>query len=220
MSVQIFIGGLRRLDDAGQSTGIYKHVVTEPIELTTEGFVGDVQADRRVHGGPEKAVHHYAAENYARLAKHFPTLGAQLLPGSIGENISTFGWNEQQVCIGDVFRLGEARLQVSQPRSPCWKIDYRYSVEGLARCVAETGCTGWYYRVLTTGVVSPDSTLELIDRSPGAVPLATLWEEWRKHRPDLATLQRIGETPGLTPAWRKKLIERGDWLRNNQHQET
>ncbi len=215
METQLFIGGLTRIDDAGQSTGIYKRRVAESILLTSEGFVGDVQADRRVHGGPEKAVHHYAAENYARLAEHFPTLAAQLIPGSIGENVSTCGWDEHKVCIGDTFRLGDTLIQVSQPRSPCWKIDHRYATDGIARRVAETGLTGWYYRVLAAGTVTLGSALEFVDRPPNAIALSELWETWRQHRPALEALRRISAAPGLTPAWRKKLIDRYDWLRAN-----
>lgn len=213
--IQRFIGDVQRLDDEGQSSAIYKHLVTGPILLGVEGLAGDAQADRRVHGGPEKAVHHYAAENYARLGERFPAIAAQLIPGSIGENISTSGWNEQNVYIGDVFRLGNARVQVSQPRSPCWKIDHRYASKGIAGFIAETGLTGWYYRVLECGEVADDARFELLTRQAGAVSLADLWQTWREHRPDLDTLARLSTAPGLTPGWQKKLFDRLDWLRAN-----
>jgi len=214
-SLRLFSGGLTRLDDEGQATGIYKQPVCAAVWIGTQGLAGDVQADRRVHGGPEKAVHHYPAEDYGRLAERFPAIAAQLIPGSIGENVSTAGWEERTVCIGDIFRLGGARLQVSQPRSPCWKIDQRYATEGLARHIAETGLTGWYYRVLEAGEAAAGSPFELLDRLPGAVSLADLWQLWREHRPDPAALARVGAAPGLTPAWGKKLADRADWLRAN-----
>lgn len=212
-TIRLYIGGIRRLDDEGQSSAIYKQAVAGPIFLGSEGLAGDAQADRRVHGGPEKAVHHYAAENYARLARQFPAIAAELLPGSIGENISTSGWDEHNVCIGDIFRLGAARVQVSQPRSPCWKIDHRYATKGMAGFIAESGLTGWYYRVIETGEVASDSPFELIDRPPGAVSLGELWRIWRQHRPDIDTLARLSEAPALNPAWQKKLLDRLVWLR-------
>ena len=212
---QLFIGGLTRLDDEGQSTGIYKQAVKGSIMLHSEGFAGDVQADRRVHGGPEKAVHHYAAENYRLLAERFAAAAGQLTAGSIGENVSTIGWNENNVFIGDIFRLGDATLQVSQPRSPCWKIDYRYGCDGMARFVAESGLTGWYYRVLKTGMVASGARFELSDRLAGAVSLTRLWQRWQEHRPAPDELARLAEAPGLTPGWQKKLIDRADWLRKN-----
>ncbi|WP_313951565.1 MOSC domain-containing protein, partial [Accumulibacter sp.] len=173
--VLLFAGGLTRIDDHGQATGIYKQAIMGPVDLGVEGLAGDVQADRRVHGGPEKAVHHYAVTNYRRLADCRPEIAAQLLAGSIGENLSASGFDESTVCIGDIFRLGRARLQVSQPRSPCWKIDHRYGSDGVARTIAETGLTGWYYRVLEVATVASGDELALIERLPGAVSLAELW---------------------------------------------
>lgn len=213
--IALFRGGLTRIDEHGQSTGIYKKPVAGPVELGFAGLAGDVQADRRVHGGPEKALHQYAVSSYRRLAELVPTIAAQLVVGSIGENLSTSTGDESTVFIGDVFRLGRARIQVSQPRSPCWKIDHRYGHEGVARLIAETGLTGWYYRVLAGGMVGSGDELELIERPPHAVSLCELWQAWREHRPDPATLERFCTAPGLTPGWQKKLHERLDWLRAN-----
>lgn len=212
---QLYIGSVHRLDDEGQSSAIYKHPVSGPLLIGSEGLAGDAQADRRVHGGPEKAVHHYAAENYRRLAERFPDIAGQLLPGSIGENISTTGWDEHSVYIGDIFRLGNARLQVSQPRSPCWKIDHRYATKGIAEFIAESGLTGWYYRVLESGEAVSGASFELLSRLPGAVSLDELWQVWREHRPDPDALARLSAAPGLTPGWAKKLRDRLDWLRAN-----
>ena len=136
--IMLFSGGLTRIEEHGQSTGIYKKPVIGPIELSFEGLAGDIQADRRVHGGPEKALHQYAVDNYRRLAERLPAIAAQLLVGSIGENISAAEVDESTVFIGDIFSLGRARVQVSQPRSPCWKIDHRYAHDGVARLIAET----------------------------------------------------------------------------------
>jgi MOSC domain-containing protein YiiM len=218
--IELFIGSLTRLDDEGQSTGIYKRRVNGLIALGSEGFAGDQQADRRVHGGPEKAVHHYAAENYGLLADRFPSCADQLTPGSIGENLSTRGWTESNVFIGDVFRFGTATLQVSQPRSPCWKIDHRYGTEGMARFVSESGLTGWYYRVLDAGNVSDSDGLQLSERLHGAVSLAEFWQHWREHRPDPSVLAGLAAAPGLTPGWQKKLLDRLDWLKKNTGTQT
>jgi len=213
--LQLFIGGLTRIDEEGQSTGIYKHLVNGSIRIGREGLTGDIQADRRVHGGPDKAVHHYPAENYPLLAKQFPAIALRLVPGSIGENLSTRGWDEHSICIGDTFALGSVKLQVTQPRSPCWKIDHRYAIEGVTRYIADTGLTGWYYRVLETGEATAGSAFELLARLPGAISLAELWKTWREHRPDPERLARINTTPGLTADWRKKLADRETWLRAN-----
>lgn len=213
--VLLFAGGLTRIDEHGQSTGIWKSPCTAGVELGPMGLAGDVQADRRVHGGVDKALHQYAPENYRRLAERFPAIAAQLLPGSIGENISASGFDENNVCIGDVFGLGQARLQVSQPRSPCWKIDHRYATDGVAKTIGELGLTGWYYRVLEGAVVSSGEPLQMLERAPAAVSLAELWQVWRAHRPEPAALQRLLAAPGLNSSWQKKLADRLQWLRAN-----
>lgn len=213
-TVQLFIGGLTRIAAHGQSTGIYKSAVAGPLDLTVDGLRGDAQADRRVHGGPDKAIHHYAADDYALLAARLPAIADRLVPGSIGENVSSRGFDEGSVCIGDIFHLGRAVLQVSQPRSPCWKIDHRYVCDGVARLIAETGLTGWYYRVLEPAAVCSGEELELSERLPGAISLQELWRLWREHRPDPEELARLAAAPGLTAAWRRKLLDRSGWLRN------
>lgn len=183
-----------------------------PVWLGREGLAGDAQADRRVHGGPEKALHQYPVAHYGRLAAAFPHLRDDLKPGTLGENLSVPGWDEANVCIGDVFRLGDARIQVSQPRSPCWKIDSRFATEGMARLIEAQGITGWYFRVIEEGAVEPDCSFELLERSATDVTLAHLLEAWRAHRPALAHLRALAATPGLTAGWADKLRQRADRL--------
>ena len=214
-NISLFIGGIRPLPESGRPTGMYKQPANGPLELGPEGFVGDQQADRRVHGGPDKAVHLYPAAHYARLAGRFPAAASQLVIGSMGENLSTFGLDETSVCIGDVYRVGSAHLQVSQPRRPCWKIDARYGISGVTASIVETGLTGWYYRVLETGEAAPGDSIELVERPAGAVTLDALWTTWHRHRPDAERLAAIAHAPGLTAAWTRRIDERLAWLRAN-----
>ena len=216
----VYIGGIVPLPPEGQATGIFKHPAAGPVRLTRQGLVGDAQADRRVHGGPDKALHHYAAENYPRLAAAFPAQAAQLVPGSIGENLSTRGWTEESVCIGDVFRVGGARVQVSQPRSPCWKIDHKFAAAGMSRFIAEAGITGWYYRVVEEGELAPGDPFELLERPAPAATLARLWRTGLMHRPDEAELAALAATPGLAAGWVRKLEERAEWLRRHGREPT
>jgi MOSC domain-containing protein YiiM len=211
----VYAGGIRVLETEGQPTGIFKTPSAGPQHLTFTGLVGDVQADRRVHGGPEKALHHYAAENYARLAEAYPDCAAALMPGSIGENISTHGWREDTICIGDIFRIGTALVQVSQPRSPCWKINHKFGVADMSRFVADHGLTGWYYRVIEEGYVGMGDEFALQERPAPQVTLARLWQANIAHRPTLAELAELMTTPGLTPGWVEKLGDRRDWLQRN-----
>ena len=209
---QIFVGALSTLPPEGHATGIFKHAVTLPVEMHAGGLAGDVQADRRVHGGADKAVHHYAAENYEILKEYFPEHEAMFVPGSIGENISTRGWHENNVCIGDIFRIGVCRVQVSQPRSPCWKINARYGIEELSLFIQERALAGWYYRVLQTGLIGAGDEFELIERNADPVSIREFWRVYLQARPALSELWRIAATPGLNVEMRGKLEQRMAWL--------
>lgn len=197
---------------------MYKQPVNGPLELGPEGFVGDQQADRRVHGGPDKAVHLYPAAHYTRLAGRFPAAASQLVIGSMGENLSTAELDEHDVRLGDIWRLGTARLQLCQPRNPCWKIDERYGCEGMAEFIAHERLTGWYWRVLTPGTVSPGDALELEHSDPLAFTLAEAMLLWQAHRPPLADLERLAASPGIADHWRQKIATRIDWLCKNTGQ--
>ena len=210
--ISLFIGGVSPLPDSGRPTGIFKHPLAAATHLGSTGFAGDQQADRRVHGGPEKAVHLYPAVHYARLAAAFPEVAGQLVPGSLGENISSPTVDEGQVHIGQLFHLGDAVLQVCQPRNPCWKIDARFGVEGMAAFIAENRLTGWYFRVLQPGMVAPDATLEAAAPAPGATSLAAALQLWQAHRPPPQALRELAATPGIASGWRQKINERANWL--------
>lgn len=214
-AISLFIGTVAPLPDSGRPSGIFKHPVSTPIHLGRGGFCGDQQADLRVHGGPDKAVHLYPAAHYARLAKQFPEATDNLVPGSLGENISSAELDESVVRIGDIFQLGDALLQVCQPRSPCWKIDDRFGVDGIAAVIAEQGLTGWYFRVVQPGMVAPDATLDLRESSAGAPTLHAALALLRLHRPDPAELRHLAAAPGIAAGWRQKIDARAAWLEVN-----
>lgn len=210
----LFVGRVARLAGDSRESAIVKDAVGTPCQLGAEGFAGDEQADRRVHGGAQKAVHLYPAEHYARLAAAFPD-ARHMAPGGLGENLSTRGLTEANVCIGDIFRVNEARLQVSQPRSPCWKIDHRAGVDGMAALIVAERLNGWYFRVLAGGRIAAGDTLELDSRPAGAVTLAEYLDVLHAARPPLEQLLRAAAAPGLSPDKRLRLEERVEWLRRN-----
>jgi MOSC domain-containing protein YiiM len=199
----------------GAPTAIFKTPVYSRVKIGREGLVGDHQADRRVHGGPEKAVHHYATANYPKLAARFPEIAAALVPGSIGENLSASVLDETNVAIGDIFAFGSARLQVCQPRSPCWKMDMRYGVVGVAKYTSDCCCQGWYYRVLEAGEAAVGDELVLVERNPDPVFVAEFWRAWRERPPEADKLARFLATPGLASVWLRYLTERLTFLREH-----
>ena len=215
----IYAGSARTLTADGVMSAIFKNSVLRPVDIGAEGIAGDQQADRSVHGGPDKAVHQFAAGNYATLAKAFPQVAAALVPGSIGENLSSADIDQDSVCIGDVFTLGSVTLQVSQPRSPCWKIDARYGVVGMSRFVSENCLAGWYYRVLQAGEAAAGDVLTLSGRNTDALTLREFWSAWLSRNPDPGQLERLRATPGLATGWQTTLDDRLDRLRAGTRQE-
>ncbi|MGE5386746.1 MAG: MOSC domain-containing protein [Betaproteobacteria bacterium] len=211
-TVRLFAGSARPLLPESRPSAIFKEELRDKRWLGKEGLEGDVQADRRVHGGPEKALHQYPTGHFRELALRFPECGADLVAGSIGENLSVEGWDESNVCIGDRFRLGEALIEVSQPRTPCWKIDSRYGVEGMARFIEEHGLTGWYFRVLEAGSVAPGCVFQLVERRHPELTVAALLAMTRAHRPAPEMLEGAAVS-ALSENWIRKLRERAARLR-------
>jgi MOSC domain-containing protein YiiM len=209
----LFAGGIGYLDPEGQRSGIFKHRVAGPVRVQAEGIVGDEQADRRVHGGPEKAVHHYAAQHYQRLREQFAEAAHALIAGSLGENISACELSECNVHIGDIFQAGSAVLQVSQPRSPCWKINHRFDVERMSMYIAQERITGWYYRVLSPGVIEAGDSISLLERQTERFSIDQFWQVQLSRQPNVDDLTELSEVPGLAPDWKRRLGERAKWLR-------
>ena len=180
-------------------TAFIKVAIDGPILLGATGFTGDQQADRRYHGGPEKAALLYSADHYPSWRADFdwPEAG----PGAFGENVCVEGVDESSVCIGDVWRLGEATIQVSQPRGPCSKIDRRWRRRGLTQAVVRNGRGGWYVRVLAEGRVSPGDAMTPIDRPhpEWTVLRATFARRDRKRRPD--EWAALVSVPALSREW-------------------
>jgi MOSC domain-containing protein YiiM len=166
--IAMHVGTPRTLGEGTGSTGpdwttsFIRDPHPGPLHLHRLGLSGDAPADTRHHGGPDKAVLLYTAAHYPRWRDEYPQL--PIGPGGLGENWTVDGLSENTVCIGDVYRIGDAVVEVSQPRIPCWKISRRWAVEGLTERVRESGRTGWYVRVLQEGMVRAGDTLELTRR--------------------------------------------------------
>jgi MOSC domain-containing protein YiiM len=163
-SVLALLAGTIQPFARGEGSAIAKSPIEERVRIGFLGIEGDEQADLRVHGGPEKALHHYPADHYgywATKAVDHPLLNA---PGAFGENVSTFGLLENEVCIGDRFRLGTALIEISQGRQPCWKQAARMEWATLPAMMVRERRSGWYYRVIEEGETEAGDALELLDR--------------------------------------------------------
>lgn len=174
--------------------------------LGYEGIRGDEQADRRFHGGVDKAVCVYPLEHYPYWIQQLglPQLG----PGDFGENFTTGGALEEAVCIGDMFSLGSATVQVSQPRQPCWKLARRWHVRDLAAQVEQTGRTGFYFRVLHHGWVESGQELRLIDRPFPTITIALANRVMHQQRDDADAAKSLAGCSALSGSWKDALWRR------------
>lgn len=158
----LFIGTVEERWPGRPPSAIGKRRTADRLDIGPTGFVRDAQADLAVHGGVEKAIHHYPGDHYAAWQAELDR--ADLSPGGFGENVSTLGLTEDTLCIGDVLSLGSATVQVSQGRQPCWKLAAHTGEDRMAYLFQKTGRTGWYYRVLDPGHVAPGDAIRLIER--------------------------------------------------------
>src|SRR3954463_12744868 len=180
----------------------------EPLELDTINLAGDDQADRTVHGGPDKAVYSYPAEH----AVEWQADGFAITPGGVGENLVTEGARETDVRIGDVFTWGDARLQVSQPRAPCFKLSLHTGRKDVGPRMITTGRSGWYFRVLTPATVETHGNLDLVERDTTAPTVfecfAVMFPGFRTEADDPALVARVLDCPTLSDEWLGALLHR------------
>ena len=174
--------------------------------LRFDGFDGDGQADRQNHGGPDKAVCVYPFDHYPHWEAVF---GHELAPGAFSENLTVSGVRETEVCVGDVFRAGEATVQVCQPRMPCSKLARKNGQRLLPKWVAGTGYTGFYARVLAEGLVEAGWSFELVERHPEGVTIARVNDviyERSQEDPDL--IEHLANLPEFGDAGRAMFARR------------
>lgn len=200
----------REISYQGQTvtTGIFKEQLVGPVVLRRLNLDGDDQADRRVHGGADKAVYLYPFEHYAFWAAE--TGRNDFVHGQFGENFTTTGLLEDDVCIGDVFRIGAACVQVSQPRSPCFKLGIRMGDDQFPARFTAANRTGFYLRVLEEGRVAAGETIDRIEHATGSVNVREVFR-LRHVGGTREEYERAAGLPGLSSSWRaafeKRLVE-------------
>ncbi|WP_337176563.1 MOSC domain-containing protein [Paludisphaera sp.] len=189
-------------------SGFVKEAVAGPIMLGATNLEGDGQADRVHHGGVDKAVLCYSAAHYPSWREDLgrPEMGF----GGFGENFTIDGQDEADVCIGDVYRVGEAVAQVSQPRQPCWKLARRWRLKSLALTTQETGRTGWYFRVLTTGLVAAGDSVELVERPNPEWTIARANRIMHRDKADLEAAAALAAVAELSANWKATLGKRAN----------
>ncbi len=185
-------------------TGGAKRPVPNAL-LRSCGFDGDGQADLVNHGGVDKAVCVYPFDHYAHWERVF---GHGLEPGAFSENLTVSGAVETGICIGDVFRVGEAVLQVSQPRTPCSKLAGKNGQRLLPKWVGQTGYTGFYMRVLSEGLVNAGDAFERIENHPDLIAVAEVNDVIYERSADIGLVERLANLPEFGDDGRALFAER------------
>ncbi|MEJ8776566.1 MOSC domain-containing protein [Pseudogracilibacillus sp. ICA-222130] len=185
-------------------TGICKQSIEEAY-LTKEGFSGDGVADLRHHGGPDRAVCVYPHEHYQFWKMEF---GQSLPKSNFGENITVSNMLEKDTYFGDVYRLGEAFIQITQSRIPCSTITKRTKNPLLLKRMIETGYTGYLCRVLEEGIVRSDSKITLEERHPHQVSVLFGNEVYFRGHHDVEGMKKILSVEALADEWKELLKER------------
>lgn len=203
-TIEAVCTGTARPFNGAETSAIIKRPREGRVQVLTDGLAPDEQADRRVHGGPEMALHLYPLDHHdwwrGEIGDH-PALDE---PGGFGSNLAVRGLTEDMVHIGDRFRLGTALIEVSQPRQPCWKIEHRFGSKGMVARIIETGRSGWYFRVIETGEVAAGDSLERIASGASDWSVARVFAALLGAKAAAAELSELAECAPLALKWREK----------------
>jgi len=205
--ISINVGLPRTLLHAGRevTTGIFKEPVEGPVMLRRLNLDGDRQADLSVHGGRWKAVYAYPSEHYEFWRKELP--GKDLPWGIFGENLTTEGLKEDETNIGDRFRVGEAVLEVSQPRIPCYKLGIRFGRDDIIKRFLASGRSGNYFSVLEEGLVKAGDAIERIHEDENGVSVAEVQRAYRDSVENIEVMRRAVKIPALPDGWKEHFLK-------------
>jgi MOSC domain-containing protein YiiM len=206
LSVNLAVPRMLRTRGRDIPTGIFKEPAAGRVRMTRLGLAGDIQADRRYHGGPEQAVYAYSGEHAARWTDELGRTDPPP-PGFFGENFTTQGLLEEDVAVGDVYGIGSARVQVTKPRSPCFKMGLRAGSARFVRTFLESGRIGFYMRVFEEGDVAAGDAIERIERPADPVAMSDLIALLYFRPADRRGLDRALRSEALGEGLRRRLEE-------------
>ncbi|MCP8970482.1 MOSC domain-containing protein [Ectobacillus ponti] len=202
--VHLAVGTPKELNwnDKKELSAIGKSFV-QAVELKTAGFVGDDVANHKFHGGPDRAVCLYPYEHYSYWEKVFQK---KLILPAFGENITATGMTEEQVCIGDIYKIGDAIVQVSQGRVPCATISKHNQEKRLLEKVVETTLTGYFFRVLEEGTIMCDSDIHLVEKDANEISVSYATHILFHQKQDRAAVEKILMVDALAEEWRNRFL--------------
>ena len=206
--ISVNVGQPREVVWKGQTvtTGIFKEAVEGRIAVRSLNLEGDRQADLTVHGGLEKAIYAYPADHYPFWREQFPEM--ELPWGMFGENLTITGLLEDTVHLGDHFQVGSAKLMVTQPRLPCYKLGIKFGRDDILKRFLWSGMTGFYFAVLEEGEVAAGDSIRLLHRDEHQVKVADIVRLYRQDKYNLDLMRRVVAVEALPEEWRDYFQQR------------
>ena len=200
------VEGSRAKMERPWKTSFFRLPSTQPHWLYKTHLEGNMQADTKNHGQPGQAVLLYSGMHYPLWQEelHLPEIGH----GGFGENFTLDGISEQTACLADIYAIGEARIQVTGPRYPCWKIARRWNTADLTKRVAATGRTGWYCSVLQEGLIEPGMPVLLVERAYPRWTMALINDFTHGHNKNVALARELASCPHLEEWWQEMIMRR------------
>ena len=186
-------------------TGIFKFPVNEPIFLGNEDVEKDNVVDRRYHGGVDKACYLYSADHYKYWQNLYPNL--EMPFGIFGENLTVEGLHEAEVNIGDIYKIGDAVVQATQPRQPCFKLEFRFNDRNIVRQFIDSGFAGVYVRVIENGNVKTGDSMELLERK-NSLSIQKVYELIYTDKFQKEAVLQIVNDPFIAASCRRDLMKR------------
>jgi len=158
-------------------TGIFKYPIQEPIFLDVEDVQNDNVVDREHHGGILQAVYAYSENHYAHWKSLYPDLDWNF--GMFGENLTVINLDETKIHVGNIYQLGEAKIEVTKPRQPCYKLGIRFNNPKIIKQFWNSTKSGIYFKILSPGFVSKNDEFVLLQESPNNPTIAAIYKSKR-----------------------------------------
>ena len=200
--VSVNVGLPREVTWKGKTitTGIFKSPVSGRVPVRKHNLEGDRQADLSVHGGPTKAVYVYPVQHYDYWRGELP--GVELGWGSFGENLTVEGLEEASVSIGDEFRVGTARVVVTEPRMPCFKLGIRFGRADMVKRFLKSQRSGFYFGIVEEGHLEEGDTLDLLAKQPDGLTVSEVTRLYSTDRENVELLRKAIAVSVLPESWR------------------
>ncbi len=205
--LSVNVGGIRQFDYEGRKaqSAIWKLPVTGRVMARGVNLAGDDQADRGAHGGPDKAVYAYAVEDQRWWKTQ---IGRTVVYGEFGENLTTEGIDITNAFVGERWRVGNALLEVSEPRVPCWRLGVRMGDKNFPRLFARAGRPGTYLRIVSEGDIGASDTIRVLDRPNHDISIGDVFRIFIRDRREAGRLLAVPQLSGAWKQWAAGQVEK------------